>query len=101
MVEASGRLDPLEPGAFSGYCHRPAGLRREVREAGLSIVGMDSVEGIAFALSDLEERLANPRGREVVLEAARTLGGVPELLGIGPHLMATARRPGSDPERRA
>ena len=86
------RLFPLEPGAFSGYCHRPAELRREVREVGLTVVEMQSVEGIAFALSDLEERLADPRGREVVLEAARVLGRVPELLGIGPHLLATARR---------
>jgi SAM-dependent methyltransferase len=100
-VEASGRLDPLEPGAFSGYCHRPSNLRREVREAGLEVIALESVEGIAFALPDLEARLADPRGREVVLEAASVLGSVPELLGIGPHLLVAARKPGSDPEHRS
>jgi hypothetical protein len=29
-----------------------------------------------------------------VMNAARALGRVPELLGIGPHMLATARRPG-------
>jgi len=93
-VERSGRLDPLEPRAFSGYCHRPAQLRSELRAAGLDVVDLENVEGIAFALGDLEERLADPRGREVVLDAARALSRVPELLGLGPHMLATARRPG-------
>jgi len=92
-VERSGRLEPLEPRAFSGYCHRPAELRSEIRAAGLEVMDLEGVEGIAFALQDLEERLADPRGREVVLEAARALSRVPELLGLSPHLLATARRP--------
>jgi len=52
------------------------------------------VEGLAFALPDLEDRLADPVGRAVVLEAARALERVPEVMGLGPHLIATARRPG-------
>lgn len=51
------------------------------------------VEGIAFALADLEERLAAPATRAVVLDAARSLERIPELLGLSPHLLATARRP--------
>jgi SAM-dependent methyltransferase len=92
-VERTGRLPPLFPNSFSGYCHRPAQLRAEVRAAGLDVVDLVNVEGIAFALTDLEARLADPRGRAVVLDAARELARVPELLGIGPHLLATARRP--------
>lgn len=92
-VERSGRLEPLERRAFSGYCHRPAQLRSEIRAAGLDVVDLEGVEGIAFALQDLDERLADPRGRHVVLDAARTLSRVPELLGLAPHLLATARRP--------
>jgi len=92
-VERSGRLLELFPGSFSGYCHRPGQLRAEVRAAGLDVVDLVSVEGIAFALSDLDARLADPRGRAVVLAAARELGRIPELLGISPHLLATARRP--------
>lgn len=92
-VERTGRLLGLHPGSFSGYCHRPAQLRAEVRAAGLDVLDLVSVEGIAFALSDLEARLADPRGRAMVLDAARELAAVPELLGVGPHLLATARRP--------
>jgi SAM-dependent methyltransferase len=90
-VERSGRLPPLFPGSFSGFCHRPDQLRAEVRAAGLEVVDLVNVEGIAFALADLEERLSTPQGREVVLVAARTLERVPELLGMGPHLLLTAR----------
>jgi hypothetical protein len=51
------------------------------------------VEGLAFALPDLDERLADATDRAVVLDAARALERVPELLGLSPHLLATARRP--------
>ena len=36
---------------------------------------------------------ATATGRAVVLDAARAIERVPELLGLGPHLPATARRP--------
>jgi hypothetical protein len=57
------------------------------------VADLVAVEGLAFALSDLEERLADPVGRAVVLDAARAIERVPELLGLGPRLLATARRP--------
>lgn len=91
-VERTGRLPPLFPGSFAGFCHSLTQLRREISDAGLHLVDLISVEGIAFALSDLEERLASPQDREVVLDAARRLGRIPQLLGLGPHLLAVARR---------
>jgi len=51
------------------------------------------VEGPAFLLDDLAERLDDPVARAVVLETARALEKVPELLGLGPHLLATGIRP--------
>jgi len=92
-VERTGVLEPLFPASFAGYCHTPRGLRSEIRAAGLELVDLVSLEGIAFALSDLERRMADPASRELVLETARAVERVPELLGIGPHLLATARRP--------
>jgi SAM-dependent methyltransferase len=92
-VEETGLLPPLFPGSFSGYCHRPQQLRSEIRAAGMDVVDLVSVEGLSFALSDLEQRLANPDTRSVVLDAARVVERTPELLGLGPHLLATARRP--------
>lgn len=41
---------------------------------------------------DQGERLDDEQDRRVVLETCRTLERVPELLGIGPHLLATGRR---------
>ena len=92
-VERSGRLVPLFEGSFSGYCHRPDELRKEIEAAGLELADLVGVEGIAFALADLEERMASPGLRSIVLDAARALERVPELLGLSPHLLATARRP--------
>ena len=39
---------------------------------------------------DLDERLRSDQGRAVVLDAARALEHVPELLGLSPHLLVTA-----------
>jgi SAM-dependent methyltransferase len=92
-VERTGFIPPLFYQSFTGYCHRPGQLRAELRGAGLEMVDLVAVEGLAFALSDLDERMADPVGRAVVLDAARAIERVPELLGLGPHLLATTRRP--------
>jgi hypothetical protein len=63
-----------------------------VRDAGLAVVDLVSVEGPASLLGDLAERLDDPVARAVVLDAARAAERVPELLGIGPHLLATGVR---------
>jgi hypothetical protein len=41
---------------------------------------------------DLDARMADPADRAVILDAARSLERVPELIGFGPHLLATAIR---------
>ncbi|MGD9792187.1 MAG: class I SAM-dependent methyltransferase [Acidimicrobiia bacterium] len=91
--EHDGWMPPLAPGAFFGFCHRPVQLRSEVRAAGLTPVALVSVEGLAVMLPDLAERLDESVGREVVFQTARATESIPELLGLGPHLMITARRP--------
>ncbi len=93
QVERTGWMPPLFPGAFSAYCHRPQQLRAELRGAGLEVLELVAVEGMGFLLQDLDERLADPLDRTVVLDAARATERVPELLGIGPHLLATAVHP--------
>jgi len=92
-VERTGLLPPLFPGSFSGYCHRPQQLQAELRGAGFQILDLVAVEGMGFMLPDLAERLADPLDRAVVLECARATERVPELLGIGPHLLGTAIHP--------
>ncbi len=90
-IERDGRIPPLAHGGFAACTHRPDDLRDEVGAAGLRVEDLVSVEGLAFALPDLAERLADPVDREVILATARALQRVPELLGLSPHLLAVAR----------
>jgi SAM-dependent methyltransferase len=90
-LERTGRLPPFRPDSFCGYTHRPGQLRAELIASGFQVVDLVCVEGPAYLLDDLPERLADDDGRRVVLETARALERVPELMGIGPHLLATVR----------
>jgi hypothetical protein len=89
---AAGWAPPLHPGSFSGYCHRPGQLRAEVRAAGLDVADLVNVEGVAWMLPDLAERLADQGDRQIVLDSVAATEWVPELLGVGPHLLVTAVR---------
>jgi SAM-dependent methyltransferase len=91
-VVETGRLDPLAPGAFSGFVHRPEELRAEVAEVGLREIALVSIEGAGAYLPDLEERWASIVARDVVLDVARRLEAIPELLGMGSHLLLIAQR---------
>ena len=94
-VERTGQLPPLGPGLFSGFCHRPRQLAAELRDAGLAVADLVCIEGPADLMADLAERMEDPAGRSVVLETSRSLERVPELLGLGPHLLATGMAPGA------
>jgi SAM-dependent methyltransferase len=89
-AERTGRLPPLFPGSFCCFTRRPGQFRAEVAASGLTVIDLAGVEGPAFLLGDLAERLADERHRRVVFDTARAVERVPELLGLGPHLLATA-----------
>ena len=89
--ERTGELRPLFPGSFNGFAHRPAQLRAEIRSSGLELLDLVGVEGPGALLQDLPLRLDDPTDATVVMDTARALERVPELLGLGPHLLATAR----------
>lgn len=93
-VVQTGRLDPLEPNGFSAYVHRPAELQAEAAEAGLCELALLSIEGPGAYLVDVDERWGTPAARDLVLDVARRLQAVPELAGMGPHLMLVAERQG-------
>ena len=93
-VERTGELRPLFPGSFNGFTHRPRQLAAEIRAADLDLVDLVGVEGPAALLSNLDRTARATRATlQIVFDTARALERVPELLGIGPHLLATARRP--------
>jgi SAM-dependent methyltransferase len=91
-LEKTGVMMQAGDSAFSGFCHLPKELVDEARQVGLEVVDLVAVEGIGFALHDISERWADPQLRYDLLEAARRIERVPELIGLGPHLMLTARR---------
>jgi SAM-dependent methyltransferase len=92
QADRTGLLPPLHEGGFTAFTHRPEELRDEVAEAGLEVVDLVSVQGPAIMLADLDARMADPVDASVVLETARAIERVPELLGFGPHLIATGLR---------
>ena len=64
-----------------------------MREAGLQVEDLVGVEGLPLSAAETTARRTDPTDWQVLLEAARAIERVPELLGLSPHLLCTARRP--------
>ena len=76
----------------TAYFHLPEELGQEVTEAGLRRTAVLAVEGPAWVLPDIQDRLADPARRERVLAAIRRVETEPSLLGVSSHLLAVATR---------
>jgi hypothetical protein len=76
----------------TAYLHLPEKLGREIAEADLRLGALLAVEGPAWMLPDIEQRLADPSRRERVLAAIRRVEAEPSLLGASSHLLAIAYR---------
>ena len=76
----------------TAYFHLPEELGREVADSGLRPEALLAVEGPAWMLPDIDQRLADPARREMVLAAIRRVEAEPSLLGASAHLLAVARR---------
>ncbi len=88
----TGRFDPKPPSGFTrAYLHRPEELREEVSSTGFEVLDLVGLEGVGFAFEDFAQRWAEPAKRAALMEAARLIEGVPELLGLSPHLLLVAR----------
>jgi hypothetical protein len=70
----------------------PDELAQEVFEADLRLHGVVAIEGPAWMLPGIGQRLADPARREQVLRAIRRVETEPSLLGASSHLLAVARR---------
>ena len=91
-MERTGEMRPVHDASFNGYAHTPDQLREEVGRSDLVLESLVGIEGIAFALCDLDERMDDPQERALLLDTLRAVETVPELLGVGPHLLATAQK---------
>ena len=65
----------------SAYFHRPEELEDEIAAAGLSLIELLGVEGLAGWLRHLEGRWADEGDREIILEATRLVEQEPALSG--------------------
>ena len=77
-------------GAFWAYFHRLDELRAELEEGGFDAVELVAVEGFAWLLPDLAERMADP---EPLLRVVRLTESEPSLLGCSAHVIGVASRP--------
>ncbi|MBA8795127.1 SAM-dependent methyltransferase [Friedmanniella endophytica] len=98
-AERSGHLGPVTDRGFNAYVHRPAALAEEIAAAGLVLDDLVGVEGIPLPPEDILRRRADPEAWKVLLDSARVVERVPELLGLSPHLVATAHRADGAEER--
>jgi SAM-dependent methyltransferase len=84
----SGALDYFT----TAYFHRPEDLRRELTDSGFAMEGLYGIEGPAWMLGDIEQRLNDDAGRQTVLETARKLESEPSVIGASAHLLAVGRK---------
>jgi ubiquinone/menaquinone biosynthesis C-methylase UbiE len=77
----------------TAFFHRPEELADELGAAGLSLVELVGVEGLAGWLPHLEHRWGNGTDRDVIIRAARRIEAEPCLLGLSAHLLAITRAP--------
>jgi SAM-dependent methyltransferase len=83
----------LANGGFWAYFHRPQDLVTELEAAGFRDVHLVGVEGFAWLLGDLPQRMTNPAQ---LLAAVRLTESEPSMLGVSAHLIGHARRAEAD-----
>jgi hypothetical protein len=74
------------------YLHRPDEIESEVADAGLTLVDLLAIEGVAEWLPDLADRLSDPDRRALLLELLAHIEREPAVLGATAHLLAVARK---------
>jgi SAM-dependent methyltransferase len=78
-------------GTFWAYFHRPGELATELDLAGFSDIQLLAVEGFAWLLDDLPQRMSDPAD---LLRAIRLTESEPSMLGASAHVIGSARRRG-------
>jgi hypothetical protein len=76
----------------TAYFHDRDGLAAEVTDASLALEAVMPVEGPLAWAPGLEDRLADPAQRELILNCLAAIEHDPAITGASSHLLAIARR---------
>lgn len=93
---ATGRHDnPTgDPGFFTtAFAHRPEQLASELEDAGFDEVEVVAIEGLAWAIDDVDSVWSAPDTRTRLMELLDSTEREPSVLGASTHLMGVGRRP--------
>lgn len=81
----------------TAFFHHPDELSTEVEDAGLELLELAGVEGLAAWLPALAPQWETEEGRDAILFSARATESEASLLGLSAHLIAVARAADSAP----
>jgi ubiquinone/menaquinone biosynthesis C-methylase UbiE len=94
LREGQHRNPTTRPEWFTtAYFHHPQELRDESDAAGLEVIEVVGVEGLATWLPQLDEHWDDEIGRQAILYSARAIESEETLLGLSAHLILVARTP--------
>jgi SAM-dependent methyltransferase len=93
-LESGQHRNPQEHSDYftTAFFHRPEEAEQEVAEAGFSLESLFGVEGPAWLLPNLGERMADPTQKSQLLDLLRTTEEEPSLIGASAHFLALARK---------
>ena len=76
------------------YFHLPGDLRGEIEEAGFAFKRILAVEGPGWIVPNFDNIWSDDARREKILEIVRVVEEEPSIMGMSPHFMVIARKPG-------
>ena len=77
----------------TAYFHDPDGIAAEVTESGLRLQAVLPVEGPLHWAPGIQDRLADPAQRDLILRTLTAMEGDPAIAGATAHLLAIGQRP--------
>jgi SAM-dependent methyltransferase len=76
----------------AAYYHRPAQLRSELEEAGLTYLDTYAVEGLIWMDKNYFETRSDPKKKEAIMELMKITENDQALLSLSPHMMIAGRK---------
>jgi SAM-dependent methyltransferase len=100
LRDGQHRNSTNQPSWFTtAYFHRPDDFEAEAVDAGVEVVELLGIEGLAAWLPQLDDRWADPVERETIVASARAVESEAAVRGVSPHLLLVGRRPPARDQR--